>query len=76
MENVQGQIVSIKNYADARVNKTKGVVITTVDAETLPKTAWPKGVYHTYDYPFYYYNIRENAENRTKNFLSKQSTNN
>ncbi len=68
MENAQGQTVSVKNYADAQVNKAKGVVITTVDAETLPKTPWPKGVYHNYDYPFYYYNIRENAENRTKNF--------
>jgi hypothetical protein len=71
VENAQGQTVSVKNYADARVNKTRGVVITTVDAETLDTTPWPKGVYyHTYDYPFYYYNIRENAENRTKNFLS------
>jgi len=30
-----------------------------------------KGVYHSFDYPFYYMNIRENATNRIENFLSK-----
>ncbi len=71
VENAQGQALSIKNYADAQVNKTRGVVVTTVDAKTLTTSdLLPDGVYHPYDYPFYYYNIRENAENRTKNFLS------
>jgi len=68
--NIMDRIVLVKNYADAQVNKTRGVVITTVNAETLPKTHWPKGIYHPYDYALYYYDIRENAENRTKNFLA------
>lgn len=66
---------NVKNYADARVDKARGVVIcTTADVEKLApgNKVFGKGVFHTYDYPFYYYNIRENAENRTKNFLSKQ----
>jgi len=75
--NAQLQAVFMKNYADAQVNKTRGTVITTtVDAKTSNTVGLPDGVYHPYDYPFYYYNLRENAENRVKNFLSKQSTNN
>jgi pimeloyl-ACP methyl ester carboxylesterase len=63
------------NYADARVDKARGVVIcSTVDPETLPSDdpLFGKGVYHLYDYSFYYYNIRENAANRARHFLEKQ----
>jgi hypothetical protein len=70
------EIISFKekNYADARVDKTRGVVIcSTVDVEKLSPghESFAKGVYHIYDYPFYYYNLRENSANRTKNFLNK-----
>jgi len=64
-----------KDYADARVDKAKGAVIcTTVDPDTLPPKdlLFGKGVFHLYDYSFYYYNIRENAANRTRNFLNRQ----
>ncbi len=75
--NAQLQAVFMKNYADAQVNKTRGTVITTtVDAKASNTVGLPDGIYHPHDYPFYYYNIRENAENRVKNFLSKQSTSN
>ena len=72
----QGEIVSdnVKNYADARVDKTRGVVVcSTVDVEKwAPGNAMlPKGVFHSFDYPFYYYNIRDNATNRTNKYLSK-----
>jgi hypothetical protein len=68
---VNGKFVDKFKYADARVNKDRGVVISNVDAATLPKSHWAKGIYHTFDYGLYYYNIRENAANRTKHFLSK-----
>ena len=74
MESEDGKMVSVRNYADARVNIARGVVIcSTVDAEKLSpgNKVFGKGVYHHYDYPFYYYNIRENAANRAKNFLNK-----
>ncbi len=35
---------------------------------------FPRGVYHGYDYPFYYHNIRENAENRVRNYLYENNT--
>jgi hypothetical protein len=65
---------NVKNFADARVDKTRGVVIcSTADAEKLAPAnqIFPKGVFHSYDYPFYYYNIRENAERRTAAFLKQ-----
>jgi hypothetical protein len=67
---------NVKNFADARVDKTRGVVIcSTADTEKLAPASetFPKGVYHSYDYPFYYYNIRENAERRTFKFLNKRN---
>ena len=73
--NAVGQMVALKNYADARVDIARGVVIcSTVDVNKLSPggKVFPKGVYHHYDYLFYYYNLRENAAVRTNSFLSKQ----
>lgn len=64
---------------DAQIDKTKGVLIcSTADVNALspgpsPQNpgAFPKGVYHTFDIPFYYYNLRANAENRVNKFLGK-----
>ena len=67
-----GKLITLKKYADARVDKAKGVVIcSTVDVNKLSpgNQVFPKGVYHRYDYPFYYYNLRENASVRTNRFL-------
>jgi len=70
-----GKIVVVKNFADARVNKARGVVIcSTADPKKLfrKNQLFDRGIYHSYDYLFYYYNLRENADNRTRTFLSKQ----
>lgn len=72
--NEDGKMVPTMNYADARVDKAKGAVIcSTADVEKISpgNQTFGKGVYHSFDYPFYYFNIRENAANRTKNFLNK-----
>ena len=73
--NEEGIIEPVKNYADARVDKAKGVVIcSTADVEKLApgNQLLGKGVFHSFDYPFYYFDIRENAANRVDNFLNKQ----
>ena len=73
--NGEGKIEPVKNYADARVDKAKGVVIcSTVDVEKLApgNQLMGKGVFHSFDYPFYYFDIRENAANRVDNFLNRQ----
>lgn len=67
--------VPVEHYADARVDKAKGVVICgTADEEKLylAYAGFGKGIYHSYDYPFYYYNLRENAAKRVQKFLGKQ----
>ena len=74
MPDVEGQFFKVAQYADAQVNKAQGVLIcSTADEVAMQKTSpFPKGVYHSFDYPFYYFNLRQNAENRTKRFLAKQ----
>jgi hypothetical protein len=61
--------------ADAAVNLERGTVIcSSVDIneysfQGVLSEVFPKGVFHNYDYPFYYHNIRENALRRTMNYL-------
>ena len=70
----KGDPVRVPHYADAQVNKARGVVICgTADVNLLsPGDALlPKGVYHSFDYPFYYFDVRANAADRVAHFLNK-----
>jgi len=58
-------------YADAKVNVSKGVLICSTAIDKNLTLGFGPGVYHSYDYPFYYYNIRANAQNRANLFLKK-----
>ena len=72
--NEAGNRVFIDHYADARIDKAKGVIIcSTADVERYApgKAGVGKGIFHNLDYPFYYLNIRENAARRTANFLNQ-----
>lgn len=65
----------VKNYADAQVCKSRGVLIcSTIDAEKqFPGNVLVKmGIYHNLDYALYYNNIRDNAANRAAKFLNKK----
>jgi len=68
-----GVFVPVEHYADARIDKAKGVVIcSTADADKLYRPgSFVKGVFHSYDYLFYYYNLRQNAANRIEKFFDK-----
>ncbi|MBN1664393.1 MAG: DUF3089 domain-containing protein [Deltaproteobacteria bacterium] len=63
----------VPQYADARLDIKNGVLIcTTADANLLyklTKQGFPRGVYHSFDYPFYYFNIRENSKRRANKYL-------
>ncbi|WP_028572625.1 DUF3089 domain-containing protein [Desulfonatronum lacustre] len=63
----------VPQYADARVDIANGVLIcTTADEDVLyelTRHGFPRGVYHSFDYPFYYFNIRTNAQNRVNKYL-------
>jgi len=63
----------VNQYADAQVDIANGVLIcTTADEDLLyelTQHGFPRGVYHNFDYPFYYYNLRANAQNRINKYL-------
>jgi hypothetical protein len=62
----------VKNYADAKIDKDRGVLIcSSVDIDKYAKgdEIFKKGILHRYDYPLYYMNLRENAINRTQKYL-------
>lgn len=68
-------VVPVMNFADAQINKSKGVLICSSVTPQILAPGNPlvaTGFYHSFDYPLYYFNIKENACNRTENFLNKQ----
>ena len=71
-----GNIVLMVPAADAQIDNTKGVVICSDASVNLlspgpsPPAAFPRGVFHTFDIPFYYYNLQANAVNRVNKYLS------
>jgi len=70
----QGQPQVVLGIADAKIDTAKGELIcSTVDKATLdPGNSLVKaGIFHNYDYPFYYFDLRANAENRIKRYLAK-----
>ncbi len=74
VKNADGTPVQVMNFADAQVDKTKGVIIcSTVDVDTYAPggAIFGRGVFHSFDFPFYYFNIRANAEERVTNYLQK-----
>ena len=74
MPDSNGVYVRGPQYADARIDIAHGVLIcSTADTNALGRinTLAGYGIYHNFDYPFYYFNIRSNAANRIQNFLNK-----
>lgn len=64
-------LTPVMNLASAQVDASRGVVVCkSVDPAEYALPGWPAGVYHTYDYPFFFYNIRANAQNRVDHYLS------
>lgn len=71
----QGNPQKVMNYADAQVNTAKGTLIcSTADPSQLApgNQLIGAGVYHTFDIPFYYFNLRANAANRIEQYFSKK----
>ncbi len=63
-------LTPVKELASAQVNTARGVVVcTSVDPAKYSIQGMP-GVYHSFDYPFYFYNIRANAQNRVEKYLA------
>ena len=75
VKDASGKYVVVPGFADARIEAGRGSVIcSTVDPAEYAMPAAMSALfgpesYHGWDYGFYYMNIRENAELRTRNFL-------
>ncbi len=65
--------VVVPGIADARVNPGRGVVLCTsvplAEFGNPMTTLFGPGSYHTWDYSFYYMNIRQNAQLRTDTWM-------
>ena len=74
MPNSNGVYERTPQCADARVDIPNGVLIcSTADTNALGQISGlaAYGIFHNFDYPFYYYNIRSNAADRTQAFLNQ-----
>ena len=68
---VGGAFVELPQVADARVDTAKGALITTADPTGL-NLGLGAGIYHSYDYSFYYFNLRANAVQRVERMLQQR----
>jgi len=67
-----GKFTKVQNFADAQIDLEKGVIIcSSVDEKEMYNISsiFNMGIYHVFDFPFYYYNLRENAKKRASSFL-------
>ncbi len=70
-----GQFIKVLNAADAKIDPTQGVLICSSVKDSdmwMLSQVMPFGVYHIFDYNFYYFNIQENAIRRVNKFLDKK----
>ncbi len=72
--NAEGQILRVLNLADARVDTAKGAVICSTVNPADYYFGFPLGVYHTFDYPFYFFDVRANAEQRIRRYFIERGT--
>ncbi len=70
-------VIDIPHYADARIDKDRGVIIcSTANPEDFRivggQDHFPLGILHNGDYSLYYYDLRENAKKRIEAFLNSK----
>lgn len=67
-----GDIDSIvPQFTDAWIDKNGALVVNTPKIETYSTPNFPKGVYHKYDYSFFYKNLEKNVDERIKAYSNK-----
>lgn len=58
---------------DAIINSERGTLVcTTADASKYHHKWFPLGVYHTYDYEFYFGNLKKNVRDRIISFMEEK----
>ena len=73
LPNAAGTLVKVAHYANARVDLQRGTVgcgRCSVPLYAPGKAGgFPRGIFHTHDYPFYYFDLRKNAGVRIHAYL-------
>ena len=59
----------VPNFCDAQINLDSGAVITNIACDTF-ETGYSPGVYHRYDYAFWYGNLRKNVVDRINAYMN------
>lgn len=73
VRDADGGIERVLGLADARVDTAKGALIcSSVDPNDY-EVGFPLGVYHTFDYPFYFFDVRANARARIHHYFAEQA---
>lgn len=63
----------VGNYSDAQINMTTGALMANIpEGEKLDIGPYPEGVYHRYDYAFWYRNLEQNVKDRIEAYLSEK----
>ena len=63
----------VPNYSDAQIDMETGALTTTIpEGEDLDIGSYPEGVYHRYDYAFWYRNLEENVKERIDAYLNQK----
>jgi hypothetical protein len=67
----------VPQYADAQCDTTKGILVCSTADEVFIglleiSQGIPVGIYHPFDIPFYYKNLRKNASDRVAAYMAKK----
>ncbi|MCQ2792538.1 MAG: DUF3089 domain-containing protein [Bacilli bacterium] len=67
-----GEIEKTKTRFDAKIDVTRGTIkVSDVpDTDEFPCSPFDSGVYHVYDWQFYYTNLKNNVETRINHFFN------
>ncbi len=66
--------VRSSGFADAQINSRGTISCSTVNPDNYYTAGgpFPKGVFHVYDYQFYYFNLRANAQERVNAYFGRR----
>lgn len=61
----------INNFADAQISAEGAIITNIINGDLYNNPSFPEGVYHVYDYSFYYNNLKQNVTTRVNAYLVK-----
>ncbi len=61
----------INNFTDAQVSDEGALITNVANVDLYSNPSFPKGVFHVYDYSFFFNNLKQNVTTRVNAYLSK-----